>query len=94
MSKTSGHNNFADPNQKAKAKYKLWVLWKPEYAHLYPRVYFSYTSHNKDGLNGLLILAHKRQDKADLMIIYDNQTGERLDGKVLYKDPNYTPQPK
>ena len=92
-----GMNDFSDPDVIRNAAYKLFVVFKPEYASNYPKnpfVFFSQTTKRDNGLDRLFRLAHKKMAEANLMIIYDNQTGERYEDKVLFKDPNYIPLQK
>jgi hypothetical protein len=92
-----GLNNFSDPEIIADAAYKLYVVLKPEFASKYPKnplVYFSQRTARNNGLERLYRLANLKKKEANLMIIYDNQTGQKYQDKVLYLDPNYIPLQK
>ena len=92
-----GMNDFSDPDVIRNAAYKLFIVFKPEFAIRYPRnpfVFFSQTTKRDKGLDRLYRLAQAKVKEANLMILYDNQTGERYQDKVLFKDPNYIPLQK
>jgi hypothetical protein len=92
-----GLNNFSDPEIIRKAAYKLFVVFKPEFASKYPQnpfIFFSQRTARNNGLERLHRLAKEKKKEANLMIIYDNQTGEKYQNKIVYMDPNYIPLQK
>lgn len=97
MSKqTKGHNRFQDDNVKATRKWKLLFRIKPQFISLYglPNedrllVRFCFQTQKSDGLDGLYRLAYKMVQHSNLILLYNNLTGEKVE--VLYKDPSYSP---
>lgn len=81
----SSKNNFTKDEVKQKSKYKLWILYKPEYAAKFgsnPFTYFSYHTKSDGGLAGLQALAEKRKGMFLLAVLYDNQSADRDNNEI------------
>ena len=82
---SSSKNNFKKDDVKEKSKYKLWVLYKPEFAKKFksnPFTYFSYNTKSDGGLSALINLAEKRQNMYLLAVLYDNQSADKDNNEI------------
>jgi hypothetical protein len=99
MSTTAGKNNFKNPEVCKAACYKIWILYKPQFANKYNRktsTIYGYNNKRNHGLDNLVKLAGKKQGEADLIALYDNKSGKLM--RYLYqsiqpktKQQPYTP---
>lgn len=99
MSTTAGKNNFKNPDVCKAAWYKIWILYKPQFAEKYNRktsTIYGYNNKRNHGLDNLIKLAGKKQNEADLIGLYDNKTGKLMrylyqSIQPKYKKPAYVP---
>lgn len=73
-------NNFGHEENKQRSKYKLWIMYKPEFKQRFkenPRTYFSFNTKTDGGYSSLVALAEKRSDMYLMAILYDNQCADK-----------------
>ena len=76
---SSSKNNFRNDDVKKEVKYKLWVVYKPEFASKYPNnpmTYYGYNKKAENGLKGLMRLAAAKKPEFKFARIYDLVTNE------------------
>ena len=80
-SQKNSTNYFKNGEGKKKAHFKLWVVYKDEYASKYPSNPFTYYGFNKlkdNGFNALMKLALEKKSEYKIARIYNNISGEQI----------------
>lgn len=70
---------FKNGEGKKNAHFKLWVVWKDEYAYKYPSnpfVYYGYNKLKENGQQALMRLAASKRSEFKIARIYNNLSGE------------------
>lgn len=80
---------FKNGEGKKSAIYKLWVVFKDEYASKYPSnpfVYYGYNKLKENGMQALVKLAGSKRSEFKVARIYEN----KADGKMVMQITGFT----
>lgn len=79
-------NNFKSEDAKQRSRYRLWVLYKPQYEKLFtenPFTYFGFNTKPDGGFGSLKKLAESRTHMFKMAILYDNHAADRDNNEIM-----------